>query len=81
MKTWFAKPVEVPSGEVKTIKAVQLWEVRWTSRHGALSFDVRQEVEAFPTEAEAREFARALKAAFKLIKHSHGDEVSITKAR
>lgn len=78
---WFTKPITVPaSNETKTIDAVQLWEVRWTSRHGAFSTDTRPEMEGFPTEAEAEAFATSLRNAFTLVRHTSGTKVTVRKA-
>lgn len=67
------------SNEVKTVDAVQLWTVRWLSRYGAFSGDLREEVEAFTSEQEAVDFKVALENAFKLLKHTSGTTVTITK--
>jgi len=61
------------------INEVQVWQVRWTSRHGSYSADTKQEVRAFVSEKEAIEFADALKDAFRLIKHTSGNNVLIEK--
>lgn len=78
---FFKKMIEAPvSNETQLIEAVQLWEVRWRSRHGQFHADTRPEMEAFPSEIEAQRFADALRNAFKLIRHSSGDAVSVQKA-
>jgi len=81
--TWFTKPLEVPvSNEVKTIDAVQLWEVRWWSRFGRWYTDVTPVVEAFPTQEEAQAFADSLKLAFKLVRNTEEyATVTVVKAR
>ena len=65
---------------VETIEVVQLWEVRWHSRHGEYSGDIRPEVEAFTSEADAEEFATALRNAFALTRTKSGNGVTVTKA-
>jgi hypothetical protein len=77
------KKIEVPaSNETRTVEAIQLWEVRWTSRRGEFHADTEPAMEAFPTEQEANEFAAALRNAFKLLKHTGaGTRVSVSKAK
>jgi hypothetical protein len=77
----FTKQVTVPLSDdkLKTVDAVQLWTVRWDSRHGRYSTDTRPEVETFTSEGEARKFAGDLRNAFNLIKHSSGTDISIEK--
>lgn len=78
---FFKKNVEIPvSNDTQLIEAVQLWEVRWRSRHGQFNSDTRDEIEAFPSEVEAQRFAEALRNAFRLIRHSSGDSVKVTKS-
>lgn len=82
IKQWVLKKLTVPeSNFVKDVDAVQLWEVRWRSRHGEFSSDTRTEVEAFPTEDEANAFATSLKNAFTLIRHTGKNYVSVKRAR
>lgn len=77
---FFKKFVEVPvSNETQLIEAVQLWEVRWSSRWGELSTNVRDEVEAFPSEIEAKHFFDALVNAFALVRHTSGNRVTMKK--
>lgn len=74
------KKLKVPAtNEVKEIDAVQMWEVRWKSRYGQFNGDTRPELECFPSEIAANEFAEALRAAFKLIRHTSGDNVVVRK--
>lgn len=69
------------SNETRPVPAVQLWEVRWMSRHGEYHGDVKPELEAFTSEEAAEEFAESLRQAFKLTRTTHAIEVSVTKAR
>jgi hypothetical protein len=76
----FTKKLEVPqSNEVKTVDAVQLWSVRWESRYGEYSGSTRKEMEAFTSEQEAQAFKLALENAFKLLRHTSGTTVILTK--
>jgi hypothetical protein len=75
---WLTVPV---SNEVREIEVAQLWEVRWTSRNGAYHSDTQPEMEAFPTQQEAAEFAEALRNAFFLLRHKgSGTDVTLRKA-
>lgn len=75
------KWLEIPtSNETELVEVVQLWEVRWWSRHGEYSHDMRPEMEAFPSEIEAKRFAHALRNAFALIRHTSGAAVKVQKA-
>ena len=67
----------IRSRDTISIDVVDTWEVRWYSRHGEFSGDVRTEVMIFVTEVEAEEFAQALKDAFKLIQHTSGTRVTV----
>ena len=76
------KKLIVPwSNRTKEIDAVQMWEVRWRSRHGDFSHDTRPELECFTSESLAEEFAESLQKAFKLIRHTSGDSVRVYKAK
>ncbi len=76
----FFKKTSVPvSNEMKEVDAVQLWQVTWWSRHGAYSSDLEKEFEVFTSEQEANDFANALRAAYKLLRHTSGTEVKMEK--
>lgn len=78
----FSKNLTVPSdNSTSQIEAVQLWEVRWVSRYGEYHNNTRTEVEVFTSQEAAEHFAEALKNAFKLIRHTSGNSVQITKAK
>lgn len=64
----------------KQISALEVWHVRWTSRSGEYSQDTAQQVEAFLSIEQATEFADSLRAAFKLLRHTSGTGVTITKS-
>ena len=66
----------VPTG-TRQVDAVELWEVRWQSRHGEYSGSIRPESEVFPKREDAEAFAQALRDAFRLIKHTSGTSVKI----
>ena len=76
----FRKTLIVPqSNDTKEIPAVQLWSVRWCSRYGEYSSNIRAETEVFTSEEDAKEFQLALQNAFKLIKHTSNETVTLTK--
>lgn len=59
------------------VYAHKSWIVRWTSRHGEYSSDTRPQAEIFPLKEDAEAFKQALEAAFKLIRHTSGNRVTI----
>ena len=63
----------------QSVRVIECWEVRWESRYGQWHKDTKPEVRVFPSKKEAEEFRLALKDAFKLIKHTSGAEVIVTK--
>lgn len=74
------KLLTVPqTNETTQIEVVQLWTVRWVSRNGPYSGDLRQEVEAFTSEADATAFKQSLENAFQLLRHTSGTTVIIIK--
>jgi hypothetical protein len=78
MKMWFKKQTVPVSNDTKEIDVVQLWEVRWRSRYGEYSSNTKPQVECFISEEDARDFAKALENAFKLIRHTHPAETKVT---
>lgn len=62
-----------------TYEATPSYEVRWTSRYGEYSGHTRPEIEIFKDKNEAEHFKKMLEDAFKIIKHTSGDKVSIIK--
>ena len=67
------------STETKEIEAVKTWIVSWTSRKGRYSTDVKTEFEAFVDMQIAKNFKLALENAFKLIRHTSENTVTITE--
>ena len=75
------KKLTVPdSNDTKEVDAVQMWEVRWESRHGQYLGETKPELECFTSEKLAKEFADSLRAAFRLIRHTWGTDIKICKA-
>lgn len=76
------KTVEAPvSNETRQVEAVQLWVVKWESRFGPYSHSVKTEFEAFPSKEDAEAFATSLRNAFRLIRYTSANEVTVTKSR
>lgn len=75
----FFKKIFIPNGQKTEITAIEQWSVRWYSRYGEYSTDVRQECEFFISEDEAKLFAEQLKQAFKLVKCTSNNIVKIIK--
>lgn len=67
------------SNRTKQIQVPQLWYVRWESRYDKYGSSTQPEVEAFTSEQQANEFAESLRKAFKLIKHTSGTNVLVSK--
>lgn len=80
LKDLLFKQTTVPlSNETKDVTTVQTWTVSWYSRHGEYSSDTTRQFECFVTEADAFAFRDSLVAAFKLIRHTSGNKVTVTK--
>ena len=75
----FKKRLVIPSTEKIEIEAVESWSVRWFSRYGSYSGDIREEVEVFINKDEAALFAQSLRDAFKLIRQENKIEVRLIK--
>jgi hypothetical protein len=76
------KKTDIPVDEITTVDGVQVWSVRWKSRNsdGYASYgSVREEVEVFLCEENAKNFKVALQNAFGLLRYSFGTEVNIKK--
>jgi hypothetical protein len=71
------KWLSIPNGEKEDVKAYKTWVVRWDSRHGQYSGNTRPEVEVFTTKEDAEKFARELREAYKLVRHTSGITVSV----
>ena len=76
---WKKKTDKTIDIATEKIDSVQLWIVEWYSRHGGYSGDIRKEYEAFTDEKVANAFAEDLINAFKLIRHTSGNRVTVRK--
>lgn len=59
-------------------EAVKTWTVMWHSRYDEYASGTKKEFEVFVSEEAANDFANDLRTAFKLIKHTSGNEVRVT---
>jgi len=75
---WFKKLTMPNSNAVKSVVVLQLWEVRWVSRHGEYRADTKAEAEFFTSPTEANGFADALRAAFRLTRNTTKEETKVT---
>lgn len=75
----FRKIFAPKSNELREIKVVATWLVRWHSRHNAYSSGTTPEVEVFTSRESAEEFAHSLRAAFRLLRHTSGTEITVTR--
>lgn len=73
------KKLFVPSGQKQELTAFETWSVRWRSRYGQYYGSTQDEMEVFTTKEDADKFAKELRAAFKLIKHTSGTSVEVRK--
>ena len=77
---FFTKKTMVPvSNTTEEIETVQLWQVTWCSRHGDYFGNTSKEFEVFTSEQDAKNFVESLRAAFKLIRHTSGNDVKLEK--
>jgi hypothetical protein len=60
------------------VTAAAIYEVRWCSRWGSYSGNITPEIRVFTTKKDAEDFKKALEDAFKLIKHTSGNRVTLT---
>jgi len=74
------KWLSIPTGDTKKVKAYESWSVRYTSRHSVYSSGTKPEAEFFTNEQDAKDFAKQLRAAFKLVKNTVDNEVIVTKS-
>ena len=69
------------TNKTQKVQAVQLWEVRWKSRHGEFSSDTRPEMESFSSEEEAQYFKASLENAFRILRYTSGARVTLEKGK
>lgn len=74
------KVINIEARKADTLDAVHTYIVEWTSRYGKYSSDTKQRFEAFTNKSDAEKFAKELKSAFKLIKHTSGTKVKVYKS-
>lgn len=79
---FFKKTIRVPeTNDTKVVESVQLWEVRWNSRYGEFSSNIQPEIEVFTSEEKAKEFQKSLLNAFKLIRYTSCNKVTLIRAK
>lgn len=75
------KWLSIPTGATKEVKAYESWSVRWTSRYNNYMTGTKQEAEFFTNEKDAEDFAKSLRDAFKLLKHTSDTKVTVEKTK
>lgn len=60
---------------------IETWVVKWQSRYGNYSGNVKSEFESFTRKEDAELFAKALKEAYEFIKHTSGTQVELYKQK
>jgi len=73
------KWLSIPTGATKQVKAYESWCVRYKSRHSEYSSGTKPAAEFFTNEQDAKDFAKQLEAAFKLIKNTADNHIIIEK--
>ena len=63
----------------REFKPNETWEVRWESRNGEYSSDVKPEIAAFTSKQEADGFANLLRESYKILRHTSGTQVSVKR--
>lgn len=74
---WLTVPF---TNKTKEVKSVQYWKVCWQSRYDSYSWGTSPEMEVFLSKEEAERFAESLRNAFKLIRHTSGNQVTVKKS-
>lgn len=76
--SWFRKKIDAPSGETVELDGLQTWTVRWISKVGDYPYTTkRPEVQAFTNQPDAEHFAKSLREAFKLLRHTAESNVIV----
>lgn len=83
MKNILTKIIKRPiTNQTVEVETIQLWYVRWKSRHSDYMGDAKTIMEAFTSEDDAKFFKESLENAFKLLKYSGSiTKVSLEKAK
>lgn len=63
-------PVEVPTDDRQVLEGVETWGVNWMGRNSPLASGQFSTGQLFTNEPAAREFEKALRNAFELVKDS-----------
>lgn len=80
---WFGKKIQIPDVE-KTVEvevSSEVYSVRWTSRYGEFSSNVKKECEFFRNKEEAEKFRDALIKAFEFIRCERVCDVELITER
>lgn len=77
---WRKKKITTPlTNETIEKDSIVLWYVRWERRYGCYHGDTEAVMEAFPNKDDAIEFKDSLEKAFKLIRHTSGTQVILSR--
>ncbi len=79
MKFLFKKLTVPFNNSTKEVETIQMWRVTWYSRYGEFSHLTRKQVEIFTNKEDAENFKESLVNAFKLIRHTCGNSLSLKK--
>ena len=81
MRNFFTKKIKIPTEEKQELTAMEVWSVRWYSRYGEYSNDIRKECEFFTNPEDANAFKLSLEEAFRLIRHTSKTTVELIKEK
>lgn len=73
------KKIEIPTEETIEVESIQSWSVTWYRRYDIFSGSTTECKEFFFTEENAESFAKALRDAYKLLRHTSGTDVKVKK--
>jgi len=62
-----------------SVEVLDTWEVRWYSRDGDFHSDINPEIRVFPSLEDAKSFKSALEDAYKLLRYTSCNKVSLSK--
>lgn len=65
--------------DTQGVTTIQTWRVSWYSRYDIYHTDTRHEVEVFLNEEDAKDFAKALVDAQRLLKNTDDIHIEVTK--
>ena len=75
------KSVEVPSGEKVNLEGLVTWKVQWLARNGQFAGHTFPTAQFFTTKEDAEKFAVQIKEAFKLVRNTANNEITVMEEK